>query len=242
MSGVTKSIKKVFKRVRKSKLLKTAIIGAAVWFTAGTASAYYAAPQAGLGSAMSASANSMYLTATTGSFVSGAEAAGMAAAEGASQAAMLTAQTAEFGGAGVAATEQALATTAATEAGVTTLPALVEAGGAPAAGMTSTELAATMVGGQAVSGAITAREEEKARKAEEEYRRSRGLMGVDYEGQVARPGIVSQQMQPAPVTDVPGVARPTVQRPATRAIKRSNLPRLRKQGLIAARSNPGGQY
>lgn len=239
MSGIKKGLKKAFKKVKKvakSKIGKTILAGAAIWFTAGTASAYFAAPQAGLGAAMSASANSMYLTATTGSFVSGAEAAGMAAAEGTTQAAMLTAQTAEFGGAGV------------TEAGVGSMTELAKASadvattaaggaGGVATGMTSGELAATMIGGQAVSGAITAREMEKESEREDEYRRSRGLMGVGYEGEVARPGIVAGQRQPAQPPVTGATARPVVSRPSatpqTRAIKRNNLPQLRKQGLIA---------
>ena len=43
MSGIAKAIKKVF----KSKIFKAIVVVAAVWFTAGTATAYFAAPRPG---------------------------------------------------------------------------------------------------------------------------------------------------------------------------------------------------
>ena len=111
MSGIFKSVKKVFNKLKESKIVKAVVIAAAIWFTAGAAMAYFAAPAAGLGGAMSASASSMWATSTTGSFVSASQVATTNAAMAASgtQTAMLAAQTAEFGAEGVALTDAALA-------------------------------------------------------------------------------------------------------------------------------------
>jgi hypothetical protein len=65
MSGLVKSVKKVFKKIVKSPIFKAIAIAAIVWFTAGTAAAYFAAPQAGLGAAMSSSASTMWSTTTS---------------------------------------------------------------------------------------------------------------------------------------------------------------------------------
>jgi hypothetical protein len=84
MSGVVKSVKKVFKKVKKelerNKVLKTIVVAAAVWFTVGTATAYFAAPEAGLGAAMSSSASSMWAS-TTQFFGAEAAATGNVAAQ-----------------------------------------------------------------------------------------------------------------------------------------------------------------
>lgn len=73
MSGVAKAVGKVFKKVKETvsdvietvkenDFLKAVAIAGLVWFAAGTASAYFAAPEAGIGSAMSTSASNMYTT------------------------------------------------------------------------------------------------------------------------------------------------------------------------------------
>lgn len=87
MSGLVKAVKKVFKKVKKavksvlkSDIFKAVAVAAIVWFSVGTASAYFAAPNAGLGAAMSSSASSMW--ATTTSFF-GAEAAATGATQSA---------------------------------------------------------------------------------------------------------------------------------------------------------------
>ena len=72
MSGLIKAVKKVFKKVVKSPIFKAIATAAIIYFTVGTATAYFAAPQLGLGAAASSTASSMW-TATTSFF--GAEAA-----------------------------------------------------------------------------------------------------------------------------------------------------------------------
>ena len=74
MSGVVKAVKKVFKKIKENNVLKTIAVAAAVWFTVVTATAYFAAPEAGLGAALSSSASS--LCSTTKEFF-GAEAGAM---------------------------------------------------------------------------------------------------------------------------------------------------------------------
>lgn len=78
MSGLVKGVKKVFNKIVKSPIFKAVAVAAIIWFTAGTAAAYFAAPSAGIGSAMASSATTMWTT--TASFF-GAEAAGAVSAD-----------------------------------------------------------------------------------------------------------------------------------------------------------------
>ncbi|MBW2690540.1 MAG: hypothetical protein JRC99_11485 [Deltaproteobacteria bacterium] len=85
MSGIVKGVKKIFKKIKESNILKVAVAAAAIWFTAGTAMNYFgaasgAAGTAGsLGASMSAQASSMW-GSVTNAFTSEAVANGNAAA------------------------------------------------------------------------------------------------------------------------------------------------------------------
>jgi len=257
MSGVVKTVKKAFK---KNPVLTTIVVAAAVWFTAGTAAAYFAAPQAGMGAAMSTSATSMW-TATTSAFAaegaavttSGVEVGAvagagegvvageaMAATEGVGA---LSASEAALTEASIAGTMPASATGAATTAGST-----VAGGGGiinGAASWMGANPIPTMILGQAGVGAYQGYLDDKADRRADEQRKERGLMGVDWAGgyQGQSPGIVnSQQVAPQQTTGQavaePTVAAPTVaaQQPGNqtrRPVKKSNLPAMNKKGLVA---------
>ena len=226
MSGVFKGIKKVFKKVKKavksvakgigkavkkvfkSKIFRAVLIAAAIWFTAGTATAFLANPSAGFLSAMQTSAGNMWTTAT--SFLSGSTAAAGQAAG--------TAATGATTGATAAATEAAATgtlnvaagtTAAAAEAGATAAGAAGSAAGTAATAGTATS------GGGIVSSALNAAKgvgnfieanpktsllafsgasnaykaaaereaANKKRKYEEKLRNERGLYGQDVGGQ-----------------------------------------------------------
>ena len=154
MSGVVKTVKKAFK---KNPILTTIVIAAAVWFTAGVAMAYMAAPSAGMGGAMSASATSMWTTATTGTFVSASEVAvtnATAAANGVTVGAL--AGEAATTGTAISATEGAGALSGA-EAGIATSEAALTeasvAGTMPASAAGTATTAGSTTGGGIIQGA-----------------------------------------------------------------------------------------
>jgi len=267
MSGISKKFKKV---------LKVVAIAAVVWFTAGTASAYMAAPNAGIGSAMSASANSMWLTASGGAFVSGAEAGLMASGkmalpQGASlligevgaSVASTSALAVDTTGAAIASGTGLSPAVAGLDIGATTLAGDlagasaagqagvingIAGGGGSVGGITAGQTMAMMVGGQALSGAYGAYAEDKAAEREEKARKERGLAGFNWEGESAfrkdqpdNVGIINSQREqvvdPTQVSNQRVMTQPSQavaeQAPATRPIKRQDLPKLQKQGLIA---------
>lgn len=243
MSGLVKSVGKKF---RKAGLLGKIAMVAAVWWAAGTASAYFSNPAVGLGQAAAASTESMYLTATTGSFVAPSEiAAATIEAESAIAAVTAASTEATVAGSAAMAPEAAVGATQSAVspavAGAGSVAPVAPAATAPAAGMTTGQMATMMIGGQALTGAYGAYEQEKAREQEESARRSRGLMGFDYEGNYGgRQGVVSSQVPAAPTTEKvtggPAVDPQTVNAPAApqvRPINRNNLPELSRQGLIA---------
>jgi len=254
MSGVP-IIGKVYKKIMDTPLLKVAVIGAAIWFTAGTASAYYAAPELGLGAAMStswtgmvsaftgaaaaegAAAQTAELAAASSSASAGAATAEVAAAgtatgatAGVTQAEMLAAQTAGFGAEGAALTAEAAAG--------------AEVAGGGVSGWMSANPLQTMMLGQAGVGAYQGHLADKAAKREEkrieEERQSRGTMGFDYLG---KPGIVASQQGTMPSEpSVPASAAPVVASQQVRtpivgrqqvAVQRENLPKLNQQGQLA---------
>lgn len=266
MSGIARTVKKAFK---KSPILTTIVAAAAIWFTAGVASAYFSAASPGLAGSMSASASSMWTTATTGSFVSAAEVAttNAAATAAASQGAMAAATATEATSVAGAAEGINLSLAGATEGAAAAVPGtagidLTLAGAAPtnalgaasagtagaagsgggivkgAMGWMSKNPIPTMILGQAGVGAYQGRLEEKERQREDEYRRSRGLMGYDYGGGYG--GIVNTAARPVQQPVEPGVRQPStrpqqVAAPQTRPIERKNLPKLNQQGLVAPR-------
>ncbi len=172
MSGIATSIKKKFK---KNPLLTTVVAAAAIWFTAGTAAAYFAPGSAGIGSAMATSGANMW---------SGVSAAfgGEAAAGGATTIAPSGAQVgsivggeavagvpmAATEGLGAAATVSPAAEAAAYEASIGSLPAganassIVSGGSVTGVPMSATEGVGALSGevaGAAQSAGVTAAEE-----------------------------------------------------------------------------------
>lgn len=249
MSGVVKGLKKVFRKLKESKILKAIVVAAIVWFTVGTASAYFAAPQAGLGSAMSTTATNMWST-TTQFFGAEATAAPGATPVGQSQA-MVPGSSA---GSGVADavfepldyTMNAAAKGASsvdlsvgTNVGANSASAFIPPPPPPTGPMAwmNANPAATMMLGQGISGAIGSREERKAEDARIAERRERGLMGFDYAGQYR--GLVGSQIAPVeqPVVNAaqaPIVAGQTITPPTTKPVMlpRDQLPLLNEQGQI----------
>ncbi len=248
MSGIARAIKKVF----KSDIFKVIVVAAAVWFTAGTASAYFAAPEAGLGAAMSQSASTMWST-TTNFFSASAAESGVADAA--------------VGGAanlGPSVSSQALDTSLVsgggaqgldlTLAGNTTAAAVAPAAVAPAAetGMFAWLKAnpmATMMLGQAGSGAYGGYLDDKQAQREVEERANRGLFGFDASGKykgapattdevLAGPESASPATQPQTVA-TPIVASQQVAPPTTPGqqvpIPREDLTKLIQQGQLARR-------
>lgn len=251
MSGIAKSVKKVFKktvdtaeRVLKSDLAKTMVVAAGIYWGVGTAQAYFAAPEAGLGSAMSSSANSMWTS--TSSFFSGGAPPGAVAtpldtstmATGSGTALVDTAASqvgptigmepmdlTVTGGGGASAT---------TPLGGVGAPAVsapaAQKGGGLIKWVQDNPMAAMMLG-QAGVGAYQGYLQNEAEEREDDIRRRRGLMGFDEEGDY---GIVNTAAfsSPAPKAVAPqAVARPGVRR-FMRPVSREDLPKLNRQGLI----------
>lgn len=241
MSGLVKFISKAFKQTVKaikkfgrqinrefnrSGILKAVAAVAIVWFTAGAAMNYFAAPSAGLGSAMSAQASSMW-SATTSFF--GAEAAATGATTNAAVATPLAPAAEVVGtemvgtvtgagagaGAGAAAgtgAEMAVtmpggalsaSQTAALEGAAATAETAAAAGSGGITGWMAKNPVSTMMIGQGISGAVqadaAAEAAADAEKAAKEERESRGLMGFDYNGNYGKPGqsgIVMSHLDP----------------------------------------------
>jgi len=260
MSGIP-IIGKIFDAIMDSPVLKAVVVAAAVWFTAGTATAYFAAPQAGLGAAMQSSASSMW-TATTNFF--GADAAASGAAEAAAEASSITAEAAaasegigattsiaeiEAAGAGAGAASAAEPTLAQLGTAPTTpsmagaqlpgagaLPATAPAAypGAGIVNWMAKNPIPTMVIGQGLAGASAAGAEQEAADRAAAERRERGLMGFKYGGEYGG-GVVGSQMQQPVGAGTQPIAAPTVaqQAPQQIMVPKEELPNLSKQGRIA---------
>lgn len=266
MSGVIKSIKKVFKKVGKAikkvafsgaKLLKKVfnskigriiLTAAAIWFTAGTASAFFANPSGGLLTAMKTSAGNMWSTAT--SFVSGGSAGGgssIASTAGNGAAAMggNAASIAPGVGASLPAAEVAASTTAAAAPAAATGNGLIS-GIAAAAKANPTLAMMTAQGiGNAAAGYSKAKEAEKQREAEQARLDARGLYGQDQQGRgedlSTGSGLLSQYLNQSPqtqaVTQSQVANSATVAPVAARVATPAELAAMRRKGLIA---NPTG--
>jgi len=231
MSGIAKAIKKVF----KSDVFKVIVVAAAVWFTAGTASAYFAAPEAGLGSAMSQSASTMWSQTTTffgatapvesAAVESAANVVATPLAEAGASAAVPIGEQAgtAFGeslvehGAEMAAESSTFAANTAAVAPAAVAPAAAAVAPAAAAetGMLSWLKAnpmATMMLGQGAAGAYGGYLEDKQAEREAEERKNRGLMGYDSEGNYAgrKPSTESLLASPsAPAAQAPAQSATT---------------------------------
>ena len=258
MSGVIKSVTKSF---RKSNLLGKVAIAAAVWWTAGTAMAYFSAPSVTVGQAMAASTESMFsaVSAETAFVSPSTAAAGMtetaaATAAGAgTQAAELASQTEAFGAAGNAATNASLqyAGDAAVNAGVDTMSGIAAGTGgagnvaastaaklAANGSMTNSQMMGMVLGGNAISGAAAADQAEEQRDYKDRVRRERGLGGYNYDGSYAGKPVIRSAMRPKSedqAINAPEVVAPTVQAPGQpRPIPRRELAKLNRQGLVGS--------
>jgi len=240
MSGIAKAIKKVF----SSSLFKVIVVAAAIWFTAGTATAYFAAPQAGLGAAMSTSASTMW-TQTATFFGAGQTSSSSLIADAGTVATPLT----ETGvGAAVPLGEaaslapEAVVDAAVTAGGTATVPGAIT----PIVGEKVAETGmmawlkanpmATMMLGQGVVGAYGGYLEDKQAQAELDERNNRGLMGFDSTG--AYKGVVQSQTPENTLTEpearfIPGqqVAQQEVNAQGV-PVPREDLTKLNQQGQI----------
>lgn len=225
MSGIAKAIKKVF----KSNIFKTIVVAAAIWFTAGTASAYFAAPEAGIGAAMSSSASTMW-GQTTQFF--GAEAA---ASTGSNVVATPLA-----GSAAQVATP--LAESAVIPAATSAAAVAPAAEGGMFAWLKANPMA-TMMLGQGAAGAYGGYLDDKQAERESDERANRGLMGFDASGKYA--GIVDSQKTTDEIVADPGAtARPVVAGQQINAptvasqqipVPREDLTKLTQQGQLIRR-------
>ncbi len=255
MSGVVNAITKPFKRLReKNKLLGTLAIAAAAWWASGVAYSAFAAPAG-------TSASTILSSPWTSAAGFAEQAAGVSGAGSGVQVGTLAAE--------APTTATALPATAAgqTAAGGVLEPVSASGinlgvGAGDVVGSTATNAAAskgiiggvgdwitknplqTMILGQGVMGAYQGHLADKERQREDDWRRSRGLMGVDFNGNYAgQPrGIVGAPVQQQTTAQAVGGPAPSTvqgpQAPATRAIPRSKLPDLQLSGLL----NPyGGQ-
>ena len=248
MSGIIKSVAKVFKKVvkaiKKVPIIKAVVIAAAIWFTAGAAMNYFAAPGLGVGNAMSMQATSMWQATTTAFATEGGATVGSIAPESAITETVLApvgetvaGQTTMAGasGAGNAAITEGVnagATNIGFNGGVNPGGIVNGAANIPPPPATPGWIEANpmkaMMLGQGVSGAVSSYEAEKQadddREAEDKRLKDRGLMGVDSEGVYQGGGIVASQMN---ATDAQKVGAQAV-----RPIDRKNLPQLQKQQLV----------
>ena len=260
MSGIVKSVKKVFKKVhkvmkkivdpldlvgklksaiKKNKFLRVIVMAAAIYFTAGVAAAYFAAPAAGLGAAMSSTATTMW-TGVTSAFSSagsaltgggagaGAGAAGGAGAGAGAAGGSAVATVAPLAGAGGVAVPITTMGTAAAPAASTGLVS----GAMKAAGTVASKAGAAIKGagtwaaanpGSAaivaggIGGGMQALAADRARKADEKAERGFGFFGMNQTGtQVDLPtgGLVGSVAAPT-------VETPTVQGQAPQADPRN---------------------
>ena len=251
MFGIAKGIKKVFKKIKENKILSTIVVAGAVWWAVGTANAFFAAPEAGLGSAMSTSASNIWST-TTEFF--GAEASVAGGTEGGSAVANLgpsvshqALDTSLVGGGGA---QTGLDLTLAGNAGTTLAPAAVAPAETGMFAWLKSNPMATMMLGQAGVGAYGGYLEDKQAKREIEERANRGLMGFDASGKykgtpattdevlagpeaagtdAARPQVVT-----APIVAGQQIAPPSI--PGQQVpIPREDLAKLIQQGQLARR-------
>lgn len=200
--SVGKAIKKVWEAVKP--IVKPLLIAAAIYFTAGTATAFFAAPSAGLGAAMSSTATSMWtgitsifsgVPAMSSAATSTAATAGSTAATAGSTASALAPTVANASALGTGAQTAALVDGATTAASALPAAAATTAGNAAAstgligriAGGIGTVIekypAAAMMLGQGVSGVAKARQEAETAEAERERQDSFGIWGASNTGQ-----------------------------------------------------------
>ena len=247
---------KVFKAIKKNKILSAIVVAAVVYFTVGAAMEYFSASgatTAAAGGSMAATTTAS-TTAATAAGATGAASTGTALTAGTATTATAAAG-AEVGiagitGAGGAGTGLAAAETAGAATSVfgTALPAVAPAvptGGGMLGWMAKNPMA-TMMLGQGVAGAAGSYEEGKAQEAmiaqRERERKDRGLFGFDYEGQPAgvissamqQPEVAQQQVQAAQAPIVAGqqIAAPGTM-PQQIPIQRKDLPKLNQAGQIA---------
>lgn len=235
-------IGKIFKAIDESPVLKVIVIAVIIYFTAGAAMSYFSSAGAGTAAAGGG------MAATTASSTAGAAAAGATTATATGTAMTATATgtgTAAAVGTGAAAgtagtaaagTGAAAGTAAGTGAAAGTAGAGAGAGAATGSWMANNPMA-TMMLSQGVVGAVSSSEAEKeATKREEirvreeqERREGRGLMGYDFSGKYAGPGIVASQLpeQQVQAAQAPDVAEQQVM------VRKEELPKLNRQGQIA---------
>lgn len=230
MSGIIKSIGKVFKKVvkkvKESKILKAVVIAAAAYYAFSAAQQYFAVPPPDSALTIANSTNTFTTTAET----MGAETVGTistpTAAVGAPiPAAAPVAETALAPGVTGTMEADAYSASLGMEPGVSPggiVKGAVEKGGGAMDWMAKNPLATMMIG-QGVTGAVGSYEQRKAQEEQRAADRERGLMGVDYQGR--QQGIVAPQMAPRQATA-------GAQQQAVRPIERKNLPQLRKQNLV----------
>ncbi len=243
MSGVAKAVKKVFKKIKEDPL-KAIITIAVIWWTAGTAMNYFAAPELGMGAAASAQTSSMW-TSTTEFFAASAAEEGLVVSG-----VETTAVDMSVVGEGAMVADPNLLTESLAEMAAEGLPselgASMRMGSAavlpPETGMFSwmkTNPMATMMLGQGGMGAYQGYLADKAEEREQKRYDERGLMGFDRFGKWG--GVANHMPEQATTTEavqaptVPIVQAPTVDAPSPRNVKRSELPQMQESGQIARR-------
>jgi hypothetical protein len=246
MSGIAKSIGKVFKKI--TPLIKPAITAVAIYYTAGAAMSAFAAPAAG--AATTASATTWGSTLGGTSAVGGAgglgitsAGAGAGAVSGAGAVAGSGAGSSAFGSTlGSAGAGSAAGNVVANTVGNEVVKKTAETG---MMGWLQANPMAAMMVGQGVAGIAGADAESDMMDRQEASKKDRGLMGFNYDGSS---GVVNRQRNnPPPTNNNSASTSPTTNSPVVagqqvatnqvqnqnRPIPRDQLPDMNKRGELA---------
>jgi hypothetical protein len=248
MSGIAKSIGKVFKKIKP--LIKPAITAVAIYYTAGAAMSAFAAPAAGAATTASAT--------TWGSTLGGTSAVGGAGGLG-----ITSASAGAVSGAGAVAGSGSGASAFGSTLNASAGSAAVNAGNVVAntvgnevvkktaetgmMGWLQANPMAAMMVGQGVAGIASADAESDMMDRQEASKKDRGLMGFNYDGSS---GVVNRQMNnPPPANNNSASTSPTTNAPVVagqqvatnqvqnqnqnRPIPRDQLPDMNKRGEFA---------
>jgi hypothetical protein len=236
MSGIAKSLGKVFKKIKP--LIVPAITAVAIYYTVGAASAAFSAPAAGSATASGATTYGGATAAMPGNLsagMGGTASAGATASTAATASAMPGNLSAGMGG---STASNVVANTVTKKTAETGMMGWLQAN----------PMAAMMVG-QGVAGIASAGAESDMMDRQEASRKDRGLMGINYDGSS---GVVNRQItKPPPTNNNSASTSPTTNAPVVagqqvatnqvqnqnqnqnRPIPRDQLPDMNKRGEFA---------
>jgi hypothetical protein len=241
MSGIAKSIGKVFKKLEP--LIKPAIMAVAIYYTASAAMSAFAAPSVGASTATGATTwggATANLPGNLSAGMGGTASAGATASTVAQASTMPGNLSAGMGGSAAANTGNVVANTVGNEV----VKKTAETG---MMGWLQANPMAAMMVGQGVAGIAGADAESDMMDRQEASKKDRGLMGFNYDGSS---GVVNRQMNnPPPTSNNSASTSPTTNAPVVagqqvannqvqnqnqnRPIPRDQLPDMNKRGEFA---------